>query len=182
MVNPNQERMPMRRLTFFISSLLLSTSVWAGTWVGTSAPSFQLPDQTGKVRQLSDFKGKWLVLYFYPKNHTSGCTEEAKRFRDQFANYQKHQIQVAGVSLDSVDSHKKFAQDFNLPFTLLSDSNKELAKKMGVLQGFGAFSFTSRETFLIDPQGTIVYHYDSVSPETHATQVLNDVKKLSNKF
>jgi peroxiredoxin Q/BCP len=96
--------------------------------------------------------------------------------------YQKHQIQVAGVSLDSVDSHKKFAQDFNLPFTLLSDSNKELAKKMGVLQGFGMFSFTSRETFLIDPQGTIVYHYDNVSPETHATQVLNDVKKLSNKF
>lgn len=172
----------MFKVLVLTMGLCFANSALAATWVGAPTPNISLPDQTGTVKKLSDFKGKWLVLYFYPKNHTSGCTEEAKRFRDQFANYQKHQIQVAGVSLDSVDSHKKFAQDFNLPFTLLSDSNKELAKKMGVLQGFGAFSFTSRETFLIDPQGTIVYHYDSVSPETHATQVLNDVKKLSNKF
>ncbi len=161
--------------------LTFSQLVIAGNWMGTPAPQFSLSDQTGKVRQLTDFKGKWLVMYFYPKNHTSGCTEEAKRFRDQYPQFQKQNINVVGVSLDSVDSHKSFAKDYNLPFTLLADTNKDLAKKMGVLQGYGAFSFTSRETFLIDPQGTIVYHYDDVNPSTHASQVLADVAKLSAK-
>lgn len=169
----------MRRLRLVIASLLLSTTTWAGTWEGNPAPAFNLPDQNGKNHQLAEYKGKWLVLYFYPKDHTSGCTEEAKRFRDQFANYEKQNMRVVGVSLDSVESHKRFAQDLKLPFTLLSDSNKELAKKLGVLQGFSALSYTSRETFLIDPQGTIVYHYDNVSPESHATQVLADVARLS---
>lgn len=169
----------MRHLRFIIASLLLSSTTWAGTWVGSPAPAFNLPDQNGKSHQLAEYKGKWLVLYFYPKDHTSGCTEEAKRFRDQFTNYEKQNMRVVGVSLDSVESHKRFAQDLKLPFTLLSDSNRELAKKLGVLQGFAAFSYTSRETFLIDPQGTIVYHYDSVSPESHATQVLADVVRLS---
>lgn len=161
--------------------LTLSQLSIAGNWVGTPAPSFSLSDQTGKVRQLADFKGKWLVMYFYPKNHTSGCTEEAKRFRDQYPQFQKQNINIVGVSLDSVESHKSFAKDYNLPFTLLADTNKNLAKKMGVLQGYGAFSFTSRETFLIDPQGTIVYHYDDVNPSAHASQVLADVAKLSAK-
>ncbi len=165
-------------------ALILAVSTtfsWAGEWVGTAAPAFSLPDQDGKIHQLKDYKGHWLVLYFYPKDHTSGCTEEAKRFRDQFAAYQKQGIALAGVSLDSVESHKSFAQDLKLPFPLLSDSNKELSKQLGVLNGFGAFSFTSRETFLIDPQGTIVYHYNSVQPQGHATQVLADVAKLSTK-
>ncbi|MCP5175784.1 MAG: peroxiredoxin [Moraxellaceae bacterium] len=162
-------------------SLLLSDIAIAGNWVGTAAPQVALADQTGKVRQLNEFKGKWLVLYFYPKNHTSGCTEEAKRFAENFAQFQKQNIAIVGVSLDSVESHKKFAQDLKLPFTLLSDSNKSLSKAMGVLQGFGAFSFASRETFLIDPQGTIVYHYDDVNPQHHATQILEDVKSLANK-
>lgn len=161
--------------------LTFSQLVIAGNWMGTPAPQFSLSDQTGKVRQLTDFKGKWLVMYFYPKNHTSGCTEEAKRFRDQYPQFQKQNINVVGVSLDSVDSHKSFAKDYNLPFTLLADTKKELAKKMGVLRGYGPVSFTSRETFLIDPQGTIVYHYDDVNPSTHATQVLADVAKLSAK-
>ncbi|MFO1374568.1 MAG: peroxiredoxin [Agitococcus sp.] len=101
----------------------------AANWVGKPAPAFNLSDQTGKVRQLADFKGKWLVMYFYPKNHTSGCTEEAKRFRDQYPQFQKQNINVVGVSLDSVESHKSFAKDYNLPFTLLVDTNKDLAKK-----------------------------------------------------
>lgn len=159
--------------------LILSQVGVAGNWVGTPEPTISLPDQTGKLRQLGEFKGQWLVLYFYPKNHTSGCTEEAKRFKENYAQFQKQNIAIIGVSLDSVASHKKFAQDLKLPFTLLSDSNKELSKKLGVLQGFGVFSFASRESFLIDPQGTIVYHYDSVSPQTHATQILSDVVRLS---
>lgn len=163
-------------------AVLLSLSTlgaWAGDWVGTAAPAFSLPDQDGKIRQLADYKGKWLVLYFYPKDHTSGCTEEAKRFRDQSSTYKKNGIVVAGVSLDSVESHKRFAQDLQLPFSLLSDSNKVLSKQLGVLGGFGAY--TRRETFLIDPQGTIVYHYNSVNPDRHAAQVLADVAKLTTK-
>ena len=171
----------MIKLVSFLFALAISINTWAATWVGTAAPQIALADQTGKIRQLSDFKGKWLVLYFYPKNHTSGCTEEAKRFAENFAQFQKQNIAIIGVSLDSVESHKKFAQDLKLPFTLLSDSNKTLSKELGVLQGFGAFSFASRETFLIDPQGTIVYHYDSVNPQLHATQILEDVKRLANK-
>ncbi|HQV22871.1 MAG TPA: peroxiredoxin [Agitococcus sp.] len=171
----------MIKLVSFLFALAISINTWAATWVGTAAPQIALPDQTGKIRQLSEFKGKWLVLYFYPKNHTSGCTEEAKRFAENFAQFQKQNIAIVGVSLDSVESHKKFAQDLKLPFTLLSDSNKSLSKAMGVLQGFGAFSFASRETFLIDPQGTIVYHYDDVNPQHHATQILEDVKSLANK-
>ncbi|MCB1657948.1 MAG: peroxiredoxin [Pseudomonadales bacterium] len=165
----------------FLFAFTMSMSTWAATWVGTAAPQITLPDQTGKMRQLNDFKGKWLVLYFYPKNHTSGCTEEAKRFKENFAQFQKQNIAVVGVSLDSVESHKKFAQDLQLPFTLLSDSQKTLSKALGVLQGFGAFSFASRETFLIDPQGNIVYHYDDVNPQNHATQILADVKRLAKK-
>ncbi len=171
----------MIKLVSFLFALAISINTWAVTWVGTAAPQIALPDQTGKIRQLSDFKGKWLVLYFYPKNHTSGCTEEAKRFAENFAQFQKQNIAIIGVSLDSVESHKKFAQDLKLPFTLLSDSNKTLSKELGVLQGFGAFSFASRQTFLIDPQGTIVYHYDDVNPQHHATQILEDVKRLANK-
>lgn len=169
----------MKKLAAAVLLSLTTIYVFAGEWVGSPAPAFNLPDQNNKLHQLQDFKGKWLVLYFYPKNHTSGCTEEAKRFKEQYSTYQKQGISVVGVSLDSVESHQKFANDLKLPFTLLSDSNKALAKKFGVLNGFGPLSYTSRETFLIDPQGTIVYHYDSVDPKSHATQVLTDVAKLS---
>ncbi|PTQ88421.1 peroxiredoxin [Agitococcus lubricus] len=167
------------RLLSLVFGLLLSVNVMAAEWVGSPAPAFALPDQNGKIHRLADYKGKWLVLYFYPKNHTGGCTEEAKRFRDQFTTYKQRGIAIAGVSVDSVESHKKFSDDLKLPFTLLSDSGKVLSKQLGVLNGFGPMSFTSRETFLIDPQGNIVYHYDSVSPHKHATQVLEDVARLS---
>lgn len=169
----------MTRLPIALLLALTSVYVLAGEWVGSPAPAFNLPDQNNKMHQLQDYKGKWLVLYFYPKDQTPGCTEEAKRFKDQYSSYQKQGIAVVGVSLDSVESHKKFAEELKLPFTLLSDSDKALAKKFGVLNGFGPLSYTSRETFLIDPQGTIVYHYDSVSPQSHATQVLTDVARLS---
>lgn len=171
----------MFKVLVLTMSLCFANSALAATWVGAPTPNISLPDQTGTVKKLSDFKGKWLVLYFYPKNHTSGCTEEAKRFKEHFAQFQKQNIQIVGVSLDSVESHKQFANDLKLPFTLLSDNKKELSKQLGVLQGFGMFSFASRETFLVDPQGVIVYHYDNVSPQIHATQILRDVAQLSAK-
>ncbi|RZU45302.1 peroxiredoxin Q/BCP [Fluviicoccus keumensis] len=147
-------------------------------WVGMKAPAFSLPDQSGKVRTLDEFKGRWVVLYFYPKDATPGCTEEAKRFRDQFASFSKQGIVVLGVSLDSVESHKRFADDLKLPFALLSDSQRQLSTKLDVLGGFGPVSYTRRETFLIDPKGEIVTRYKSVDTSQHASQVLADVARL----
>lgn len=159
-------------------SLLVSPVVKAD-WVGMKAPAFALPDQSGKVRTLGEFKGKWVVLYFYPKDGTPGCTVEAQRFRDRFADFRKAGIVVLGVSLDSVESHKRFADELKLPFSLLSDSNRELSTKLEVLGGFGPMSYTKRETFLIDPEGEVVTRYKSVNTDQHAAQVLSDVARLS---
>lgn len=168
----------MKRITVALLAACLSLPVLA-EWVGMKAPAFSLPDQTGKVRTLDEFKGRWVVLYFYPKDNTSGCTEEAIRFRDQFAEFKKLGIVVLGVSLDSVESHKQFAASLKLPFALLSDSQKQLSSKLEVLSGFGPVSYTRRETFLIDPSGEIVTRYKSVDTEKHAAQVLADVVRLS---
>jgi len=99
---------------------------------GQSAIDFTLPDQNGKLHKLSEYKGRWILLYFYPKDDTPGCTKEACAIRDAFPNFKKLQAIVFGISVDSVESHKKFAQKYNLPFTLLSDEKKEVVKKYGV--------------------------------------------------
>jgi peroxiredoxin Q/BCP len=166
--------------TFIVFTLaLLSSFGMSAEWVGTPAPSFSLPDQNNQLRSLQDFKGQWIALYFYPKDGTPGCTQEAKNFRDQWESYQKNNIVIIGVSIDDVASHKDFAATLKLPFTLLSDEQHKLSKAMGLLRGFGPLSFASRQTFLIDPEGTIVYHYDSVDTKKHASQVLADVQRLS---
>lgn len=146
-----------------------------GKWVGTAAPTVKLPDQDGKLRAVTDYKGKWVALYFYPRDKTAGCTEEAKKFSERWSDFQKANVVVIGVSQDSVASHKEFATLLKLPFPLLADEKAELSKTMGVNRGFGAMSFSSRQTFLIDPEGTVVYHYPSVNTGTHAAQVLADV-------
>ncbi len=152
----------------------------AGQWVGTDAPTITLPDQDNRSRSLADFRGRWVALYFYPRDDTPGCTQEAIQFRDRWPQFRKAGIEVIGVSVDSVKSHKAFATTHRLPFTLLSDENHQLAKAMGVLRGFGPFAFASRETFLIDPEGTIVYHYPSVNTARHADEVLKDVARLQS--
>lgn len=168
------------RLPILLLSLLLSLTAFAeGEWIGQPAPAFTLSDQDGKPRRLSDFKGQWLALYFYPKDNTPGCTEEAKTFRDLYPEFRQHNIAVLGVSLDDVASHKAFAQKLNLPFPLLADTSHSLARAFNVVRGFGPISYAKRETFLIDPDGNIVYHYPSVNTTTHARQVLEDVKRLS---
>ncbi|MGH8493870.1 MAG: peroxiredoxin [Moraxellaceae bacterium] len=173
--------------TFFFSLLLAlpltlaSTAQAEGKWVGTAAPTIKLPDQDGKMQAVSDYKGKWVALYFYPRDKTSGCTEEAKKFSERWSDFQKANVVVIGVSQDSVASHKEFATLLKLPFTLLADEKAELSKTMGVNRGFGPVSFSSRETFLIDPEGTVVYHYPDVNTGTHAAQVLADVARLSAK-
>jgi peroxiredoxin Q/BCP len=146
---------------------------------------FSLPDQNGKVHKLSSYKGNWVLLYFYPKDDTPGCTKEACGFRDSLNELKKHNVVVLGVSADSVSSHQKFSQKYHLNFPLLSDEKKEVIKAYGA---FGKKKFMGREfegilriSFLINPQGEVVKKYDKVKPEIHAKEVLEDIKNLSIK-
>ncbi|MFP5441971.1 MAG: peroxiredoxin [Gammaproteobacteria bacterium] len=165
----------MRVLAALCVALLVAAAAQAGEWVGASAPAVKLPDQNGKVVDLASYRGQWVALYFYPKNNTPGCTEEAKQFRDHHAALKEKGVAVIGVSVDDVESHRDFAKKLQLPFTLLADVDGTVAKAFGVLRGFGPVKFAGRETFLIDPEGTIVYHYPDVNSRTHAEQVLRDV-------
>ena len=148
----------------------------------TNAPDFTLPDQDGKPHALADYRGKWVLLYFYPKDDTPGCTIEACTIRDQFKDFTTIGAIVLGISTDSVASHKKFASAYELPFTLLADEQKEVVGKYGV---FGEKKFmgrtylgTSRVSFLIDPAGKIAKVYAKVKPEVHAAEVIADLKAL----
>jgi len=143
--------------------------------IGKRAPELRLQDQNGKWHTLSDYRGKWVVLYFYPKDQTPGCTAQACEFRDDIFAYRQVGAVVLGVSVDDVESHKAFAEKYSLPFPLLADSNKEAAKRYGVLNFTG---FAKRETFLINPQGTIVKRYQVSNPEGHSREVLEDIKRL----
>ena len=151
--------------------------------VGAHAPEFSLPDQDGKEHALGDYRGKWVLLYFYPKDDTPGCTLEACAIRDQFKDFQKIGAVVLGVSTDSVASHKKFATAYALPFTLLADEKKEAVNQYGV---FGekkmmgkTYMGTSRTSFLIDPEGTTAKVYEKVKPETHAAEVIKDLSGMA---
>jgi peroxiredoxin Q/BCP len=147
--------------------------------VGDTAPTFTLPDQTGKPVSLADFRGKWVVLYFYPKDGTPGCTTEACEFRDNVFAFRKEGATILGISVDDVASHKKFAADHQLPFTLLADSEKKVARRYGVLHRMlGLMELARRETFIVDPEGRVAKHYREVDPGSHSKQVLADLKAL----
>lgn len=163
------------------NNLLSSTENKQKQWVGKTAPAFKLQDQNGKWQELKEFKGKWTVLYFYPKDNSSGCTEEANQFKALYPQFLKSNAVVLGVSLDDVKSHQKFSEKLGLPFPILADNQHKLANQFGIVRNFGVAKIAKRETFLIDPKGTIVYHYTSVNTQTHANQVLADIKKLSKK-
>jgi len=162
-------------LTFFVVRPLYAAET---PKVGSTAPDFDLLDQNNKRQRLADYRGKWLVLYFYPKDDTPGCTKEACNFRDDYFRIRGLGAVVMGVSLDDVASHQEFAKKYHLPFSLLSDSKKVVAKAYNVLRGFGPVSFTSRQTFIIDPEGKIAKHYATVNPRQHATEIINDLKDL----
>ncbi len=138
------------------------------------APDFILPDQNAVNHKLSDYRGQWVLLYFYPEDDTPGCTTEACSFRDNLPNFDSLKIKVLGVSTDSVESHKRFVQKYNLNFTLLADVNKEVIKKYEA-SGFG----TKRISYLINPQGEIYKAYAKVKPEIHAEEVLADLKNAN---
>jgi thioredoxin-dependent peroxiredoxin len=146
------------------------------------APNFKLPDQEGREHTLTNYSGKWLILYFYPKDDTPGCTKEACNFRDASEEYKKRRVEIVGISKDSVKSHKKFAEKFHLNFPLLADESGETIEKYGAWgekSMFGKkYMGILRNTYLINPEGEIVRTYEGVKPEKHNSQILADLKNL----
>jgi len=147
--------------------------------VGSAAPAFKLQDQTGKTHALSDYKGKWVVLYFYPKDNTPGCTTQACEFRDNIFAYRELGAVILGISVDDVASHKAFSDQHSLPFPILADSDKSATTAYGTLKEYvGIAKMARRDTFIIDPQGRIAKHYQDVKPAGHSEIVLADLKQL----
>ncbi len=143
--------------------------------IGDSAPDFKLLDDAGNWRTLSEFKGQYLVIYFYPKDDTPGCTKEACGFRDDYSAFEKEKVAVIGISYDSVESHKQFKLKYNLPFILLSDDKKEVATAYGAARGILKSLFPERITFLIDPEAKIFHIFDQVAVTEHAGEVLKQI-------
>jgi len=145
------------------------------------APEFSLKDQDGKVHSLSDYRGDWLVLYFYPKDMTPGCITEACDFRDEFSEFRKLDVTILGISKDGVEQHKKFTDKYNLPFKLLSDEDGDVCEQYGVWQKkkmYGKeFMGIARSTYLINSDGIIVKVYPKVDVKAHAQQILEELKK-----
>ena len=146
--------------------------------IGEPAPDFELVDQKGRLHSIEDYRGKWVVLYFYPKDGTPGCTTEACEFRDNIFAFRDANSQILGVSLDDEESHKAFAEKHGLPFPLLADTNGTAADAYNVKSRILGMTLAKRQTFLIDPEGNVAKHYDKVDPEAHTAQVLADLEKL----
>ncbi len=146
--------------------------------VGEKAPAFSLPSQDGSAVSLEQNRGKWVVLYFYPKDFTSGCTLEARNFQRDIEKYRKADAVVLGVSLDSVDSHKGFCVKEGLNFKLLSDADHAVTKEYGSITTYQDKEYAARNTFLVDPSGVIRKVYLKVNPATHSEEVLADLGKL----
>lgn len=179
----------MKKIFLKILSLtaVISIFVWADAYtdtqpaVGDSAPSFKLQDQNGDWHTLGDYKGKYVVLFFYPKDGTPGCTTEACNFRDNIFAFDDLNTQILGISLDDVDSHKEFSEKYSLPYPILADVEKESAVDYGVLGKFMMMTITKRESFIIDPDGLIVKHYKNVDPDKHTDEVIEELKSLQKK-
>ena len=169
-----------RLLTTILVTLGLTNPALASPAVGEAAPPFRLQDQKGSWHSLEQYSGKWVVLYFYPKDDTPGCTKEACAFRDNIFAFEDIGAVILGVSLDDVESHQAFAEKYSLPFSLLSDAEKTTATDYGVLKKLGTFTFAKRQSFIIDPAGNIARHYEKVAAESHSTEVLADLQSLMN--
>lgn len=148
---------------------------------GTAAPAFKLASQDGSEVSLGQFRGKWVVLYFYPKDFTSGCTLEAQRFQRDAAQYKKRNAVILGVSFDSAGSHKEFCAKEGLGFKLLADTDRAVANKYGSVMTYNGNVYAARNTFLIDPSGTIRKVYPKVNPTGHSEEVLADLARLQTR-
>ena len=171
----------MKKILLTLLSVFLSSPLFAGEqpMAGSDAPSFNLQDQNGDWHTLESYRGQWLAIYFYPKDDTPGCTKEACNFRDNIYAFKAIDAAVVGVSVDDVESHKKFSDKYKLPFTILADDDGETARAYGVLRDYKLLKLASRQSFLVAPDGKIAKHYGDVDPDTHTEEVLTDIKNLS---
>ncbi len=147
--------------------------------VGQQAPGFTLPSQDGTNVSLKDFKGKWVVVYFYPKDKTPGCTIEAHNFQRDLAQYDKKKAVIIGVSVDSADSHKEFCAEQSLTFKLLADTEKKVVSMYGSVMDFKGATVAQRNTFLVDPKGKIVNVWTKVDPNKHSEEVLAKLTEVA---
>jgi peroxiredoxin Q/BCP len=168
--------------TIALSLILLPALAFAADTTpqpGQAAPDFTLPSQDGSKISLHDFSGKWVVLYFYPKDGTSGCTIEAHNFQRDIARYEQLGAVIVGVSVDSADSHKDFCAKQGLTFKLLSDTEKQVSRQYGSLTNLLGFKISARNTFLVSPSGKIAKVWTGVSPATHSGEVLKQLDQLA---
>lgn len=170
-----------RSLGLVLGLLFCCNPSWAADVpkAGQAAPSFRLPDQTGKPHALTDYTGQYVVLYFYPKDDTPGCTKEACSFRDDLHQLEKLGAKVIGVSVDDSDSHAKFAQKYHLPFPLLADKDGKVADSYGALTNLGLIKIAKRYTFLIAPDGKLAKVYLSVDTSRHSQEIIEDLQQLT---
>lgn len=173
----------MNRIISILSTvtvLLLGSTISLAQQVsaGEAAPDFELIDQNGAMHSIEDYRGKWVALYFYPKDNTPGCTTEACEFRDNIFAFKSANCEILGVSLDDAESHQAFAEEHGLPFPLLADTEGTTADAYGVKSKLFGMTMAKRQTFLIDPDGNIAKHYEKVDPDSHITEVLADLAML----
>lgn len=170
----------MKLIITILLTLLFSIPAIAGETpvVGDPAPGFRLQDQSGAWHDLKDYQGTWLAVYFYPRDDTPGCTTEACNFRDNFYAFKAIGAEIVGISVDDVDSHRKFSEKYKLPFVILADEEGSTAEAYGVLRDWKLIQIASRQSFLVNPEGIVAKHYEEVDPDTHTEQVLEDLKAL----
>jgi peroxiredoxin Q/BCP len=168
----------MALLTLFIVVTAARAEVPA---IGSTAPEFSLPDQNGAARRLAEWRGKWVVLYFYPRDDTPGCTTEACSFRDDISQLTALGAQVVGVSVDDTVSHKAFAEKHQLPFPLLADATAAVARQYGALSDWLVVKVAKRYSFIVDPAGRIAKVYLSVDPARHSQEIVADLKALQGR-
>ena len=165
-----------------VSVLLLAAAAFAietQPQPGQQAPDFTLPSQDGSRISLHDFKGKWVVLYFYPKDGTRGCTIEAHNFQRDLAKYEQKHAVIVGVSVDSTGSHQEFCAKQGLTFKLLADTEKAVSRQYGSLTNLLGYKISARNTFLVNPDGRIAKVWIGVDPGNHSTEVLAALKQLA---
>ncbi len=172
-----------------LAVLLLVAGIFLFRWrrvapvpaIGSIAPEFSLTNQEGTAVSIKDYRGRWVVLYFYPKDFTSGCTREAHNFQRDQSQYSQRNAVVLGVSLDSADSHKRFCAKEGLNFKLLADTDHQVSRAYGSLLNLGVLKVASRHTFIIDPEGRIARSFTDVDPNRHSEEVLSSLEELQKK-
>lgn len=173
--------MKLRNSLLIAAFALLPLVLFAKVEVGQTAPDFTLTSQDGNQVSLSQFKGHWVVLYFYPKDFTSGCTMEAHKFQEDQDKYKAFDAAIVGVSVDTADSHKQFCTKEGLTFKLLADPTGKVPAEYDSVMEYQGNKLAARHTFLIDPSGKVVKSYMQVDPRNHSEQVLTDLKSLAKK-